>query len=159
MKLYVGNLAFSVRDKTLRETFEKFGEIEEATVVMDRYSNDRSKGFGFVTFKDDEAAKAAIAEMDGKELEGRPLKVNESKPRDDSDRPRRSFNGGSRGGRSFGGNSRGRSFGGNSRGGSRDGDSRGRSFGGNTRGRSFGGNSNRNSSGGRSGGRSSYNRD
>lgn len=142
MKLYVGNLAFSVRDKTLNEAFAKFGEIEEAKVVMDRFS-DRSKGFGFVTFKDDEAAKAAIAEMDGKELEGRPLKVNESKPREESDRPRRSFGGGSRG--SYGGNSRGGSYGG----------SRGNYGGGNSRGR----NSNRNPSGGRFGQKRSYDRD
>lgn len=135
MKLYVGNLAFSVRDKTLSEAFAKFGEVEEATVIMDRFS-DRSKGFGFVTFKDDEAAKAAIAEMDGKELEGRPLKVNESKPREESDRPRRSFNGGSRG--RFGGNSGGRSFGG-----SRGNSNGGRSFGGNSRGNSRGSSYNR----------------
>ena len=145
MKLYIGNLAFGVRDNTLKDAFTKFGEIEEAIVVIDRFSN-RSKGFGFVTFKDDEAAKAAIAEMDGKDLEGRPIKVNESKPREDSDRPRRSFGGGnsygggnSRGGGSYGGGSRGGSYGGgNSRGGS--------SYGGGSRG----------SSGGRPGQRSSF---
>ncbi|MAG11027.1 RNA-binding protein [Candidatus Pacearchaeota archaeon] len=93
MKIYVGNLPFSVGFENLKELFAPFGEIEEASVISDKYSG-RSKGFGFVTFKDDESAKKAIAEMDGKDVEGRPLKVNEAKPMDSTDRPRprRDFN-------------------------------------------------------------------
>jgi len=87
MKLYIGNLAFSVTEEALKKAFSEFGEIEEATVIVDKFSN-RPKGFGFVTFSNDEAAKKAISEMNEKELEGRPLKVSEAKPREDSDRPR-----------------------------------------------------------------------
>ncbi|MBU0894810.1 MAG: RNA-binding protein [Nanoarchaeota archaeon] len=86
MKIYVGNLAFSIDSEKLKELFTQFGDIEEATVIQDKFSG-RSKGFGFVTFKDDEAAKKAIAEMNDKEVEGRQLKVNEAKPMD-PDRPR-----------------------------------------------------------------------
>jgi len=89
MKVYVGNLDFGVDDDKLREIFSSYGEIEDATVIKDRQSN-RSKGFGFVTFKDDESAKKAISELNDKEVEGRKLKINEAKPMD-PDRPRRSF--------------------------------------------------------------------
>ncbi len=112
MKVYVGNLPFSVDNDKLNEIFSEFGEIEEATVIMNKFSG-RSKGFGFVTFKDDESAKKAISEMNDKEVEGRRLKVNEAKPMD-PDRPRpprRDF--GNRGG-GFGGGG-GRRFGGGNR--------------------------------------------
>jgi len=93
-KVYVGNLAFTVKEEELREKFATFGELTEVTIIMDRMSG-RSKGFGFVTFADDEAAKKAIAELDGKEFQGRNLKVNEAKPMEE--RPqRRSFGGGNR---------------------------------------------------------------
>jgi len=109
MKLYVGNLPWSVDDAALKELFSAY-EVEEATVIVDKFSK-RSKGFGFVTISDDEAAKKAIAELNGKEMEGRDLKVNEAKPMEERpERPRRDFNrggGGSRGGSSRGG---GRSF-------------------------------------------------
>lgn len=95
MKIYVGNLPFGVDDDKLRELFSSYGEIEEITVIKDKFSG-RSKGFGFVTFKDDESAKKAIEEMNEKEIEGRELKVNEAKPMD-PDRPRRDFNRDSRG--------------------------------------------------------------
>ncbi|PIP21836.1 MAG: RNA-binding protein [Candidatus Nealsonbacteria bacterium CG23_combo_of_CG06-09_8_20_14_all_40_13] len=88
-KLYVGNLAYTVDDAKLKEIFSLEGlEITEAKVIVDRFSN-RSKGFGFVTFKDDEMAKKAISEMDGKEMDGRPLKVNVARPMED--RPKRDF--------------------------------------------------------------------
>lgn len=87
MKVYVGNLPFSVDDEKLRELFESYGELEEAIVIKNKFSG-RSKGFGFVTFKDDDSAKKAIAEMNEKEVEGRKLSVNEAKPVD-PDRPRR----------------------------------------------------------------------
>lgn len=88
-KLYVGNLDFGVDDGKLRELFSEFGEIEEATVIKDRFSG-RSKGFGFVTFKEDASADKAIAEINDKEVEGRKLKVNEAKPMEDRP-PRRTF--------------------------------------------------------------------
>jgi cold-inducible RNA-binding protein len=97
MKLYVGNLAFSMNDESLKKAFSEFGEVEEASVIMDKFSG-RSKGFGFVTFKDDDAAKKAMSEMNEKEVEGRQLKVNEAKPMD-PDRPRRPSSGGRFGGR------------------------------------------------------------
>jgi len=93
MKLYVGNLPFTVDDEGLKKLFSSFGEIEEATIIKDKFSG-RSKGFGFVTFNDDAAAKKAMSEMNDKEIEGRKLKVNEAKPMD-PDRPReprRDFN-------------------------------------------------------------------
>lgn len=86
MKVYVGNLPWSIEDEALKELFAPFGEIEESTIIKDKFSH-RSKGFGFITFKDDAAAKKAIAEMNEKEIEGRKLVVNEAKPVD-PDRPR-----------------------------------------------------------------------
>ena len=100
MKLYVGNLPYSVGNKELAEMFASYGEVSEAMVIMDKFSG-RSKGFGFVTLTSDEAAQKAITEMNGKQIEGREIKVNEAKPMDPDNRPpRRSF-GGPR--RSFGG--------------------------------------------------------
>ena len=104
MKIYVGNLPFTVGSDKLKEIFSAYGDVEEATVISDKFSG-RSKGFGFVTINDDAAASKAISEMNGKEVEGRELKVNEAKPFDpDQPRerrpPRRDFNsgGGNRGG-------------------------------------------------------------
>lgn len=94
MKLYVGNLSYGVDSAKLKELFESFGEIEEATIIQDKFSG-RSKGFGFVTFKDDASAKKAISGMNDREIEGRAIKVNEAKPRDPDrrdSRPRRNFN-------------------------------------------------------------------
>lgn len=100
-KLYVGNLDFGVDDGKLKELFSEFGDIEEAIVLKDKFSG-RSKGFGFVTFVNDEDADKAIAEMNDKEADGRKLKVNEAKPFDpDAPRPKRSFNNNRGGG--FGG--------------------------------------------------------
>ncbi len=99
MKIYIGNLPFSVDDEGLKKLFESYGEIEEVSVIKNKFSG-RSKGFGFVTFKNDDDAKKAIAEMNDKEFEGRALKINEAKPLDPDAprRPRRGFgNGGGRG--------------------------------------------------------------
>ena len=91
MKIYVGNLPFNVDDEGLKNLFSSYGEMEEAIVIQDKFSG-RSKGFGFVTFKEEENAKKAVSEMNDKEVEGRKLKVNEAKPFDpDQQRPRRSF--------------------------------------------------------------------
>ena len=84
-KIYVGNLPFTYGFKELTDLFKKFGEIQEAVVIADKY-NGRSKGFGFVTFVEEDSAKKAIAEMNEKDADGRPLKVNEATPRED-DKP------------------------------------------------------------------------
>ena len=88
MKLYVGNLPFTVDDEGFKKIFEGF-EVEEVTLIKDKFSG-RSKGFGFVTISDDQAAKKAIAELNGKDVEGRELKVSEARPMEE--RPRRDFN-------------------------------------------------------------------
>lgn len=82
MNIYVGNLSYEVRDDDLREAFEKQGKVDSARVIMDRYT-DRSRGFGFVEMTNDEEAKAAIAALDGQDLGGRPIRVNEARPRED----------------------------------------------------------------------------
>ena len=77
-KLYVGNLSFDVNDQELEQAFSEYGEIVSATVVMDRYT-DRSKGFGFVEFAQEEDAQKAKEAMDGKDLKGRTIKVDEAR--------------------------------------------------------------------------------
>jgi RNA recognition motif-containing protein len=79
MKLYVGNLPWSIDDNALKELFASYGDVEEAVLIKDKFSG-RSKGFGFVTLTDDAAAKKAIEEMHEKEVEGRPLTVSEARP-------------------------------------------------------------------------------
>ena len=78
MKIYVGNLPWSVDDEGLKKLFAEYSPSEVA-LIKDKYSG-RSKGFGFVTVDDDEAGKKAIEAMNGKEIEGRELKVSEAKP-------------------------------------------------------------------------------
>ncbi len=78
MKLYVGNLPWSIDDGGLKELFAAY-TVEEASLIKDRYSG-RSKGFGFVTIADDESANKAISEMNEKEIEGRKLTVSEARP-------------------------------------------------------------------------------
>jgi len=96
MKVYVGNLPFKTDRETLEKLFSAYGEIEEATIISDKFSG-RSKGFGFVTFKNDADAQKAISELNGKKVEDRELKVSEAKPMEDRPRPPR---------RDFGGNRR-----------------------------------------------------
>jgi len=81
-KLYVGNLAYSVRDESLQSAFSQFGTVTSAKVMMDRETG-RSKGFGFVEMGNDAEAQAAINGMNGQPLEGRPVVVNEARPRED----------------------------------------------------------------------------
>ena len=88
MKIYVGNLPFSVDEEGFKALFSGY-ETEEATLIKDKFSG-RSKGFGFVTIPDEEAAQKAIAEFNGKDVEGRELKVSEAKPMEDRP-PRRDF--------------------------------------------------------------------
>lgn len=78
-KLYVGNLPYSITSDRLREVFSQFGQVVDAVVISDKFSG-RSKGFGFVTFANDEEAKAAVQAMDQKELEGRTVTVNVARP-------------------------------------------------------------------------------
>jgi len=99
-KVYVGNLPFSVSEKELSEMFSSYGEITEAIVIKDKYSG-RSKGFGFVTFANDESADKAISEMNEKDVQGRALKVNEAKPMEESERRSRPPRGSFGEGRSF----------------------------------------------------------
>lgn len=94
-KLYVGNLAYSVRDDSLLQAFSQFGHVTSAKVMMDRETG-RSKGFGFVEMGSDAEAQAAINGMNGQPLEGRAIVVNEARPREE--RPG-GFGGGGGGGR------------------------------------------------------------
>lgn len=93
MKLYVGGLAYSVTEQELEALFAEQGKITSATVIKDRDSG-QSKGFGFVEMADDEEAKAAIANLNGKEVSGRAITVNQARPQED----RRSGGGGGGGG-------------------------------------------------------------
>jgi len=81
VNIFVGNLAFSATDHDLRQLFEPYGVVDKINVITDRDTG-RSKGFGFVEMPDTAAAKAAIQGLNGKELEGRALTVNEAKPRE-----------------------------------------------------------------------------
>ena len=81
-KLYVGNLAYGVTDSDLQAMFGAHGTVQSAQVIMDRDTG-RSKGFGFVEMGSDQEAQAAIAAMNGKEVDGRALTVNEARPRED----------------------------------------------------------------------------
>ena len=76
MNIYVGNLSYGVSDDQLREVFEAYGTVSSAKVISDKYSG-RSKGFGFVEMDDDNEAKSAIEDLDGAEIDGRAVKVNE----------------------------------------------------------------------------------
>jgi cold-inducible RNA-binding protein len=87
MKIYVGNLSYSTSEEDIRSAFSPFGTVDSADVIMDR-STGRSKGFGFVEMSNDAEAKAAIEGLNGKDLDGRSLNVNEAKPR--TERPQRS---------------------------------------------------------------------
>lgn len=94
-KLFVGSLDYGVNDQQLNDFFAQVGTVVSANVIIDRYS-DRSKGFGFVEMSTEEEAEAAIKQLDGQELNGRPIVVNKAKPKEN--RERRSFDGGNGGG-------------------------------------------------------------
>ena len=89
MNIFVGNLAFSATDHALRQLFEPYGVVDKINIITDRDTG-RSKGFGFVEMPESQAAKAAIQGLNGKELEGRALTVNEAKPREPRREPSRS---------------------------------------------------------------------
>ncbi len=104
-KLYVGNLRYEVTDSDLRRLFEPHGNVDSAQVIMDRDTG-RSKGFGFVEMSSDDEAQAAIAALNGQDMNGRALTVNEARPREERG------GGGGRGGFGGGGGRGGRHGGG-----------------------------------------------
>ncbi len=96
MNIYVSNLSFAVQDEDLRGFFAEYGEVTSAKVIMDKFTN-RSRGFGFVEMSNKEAAQKAIKELDGATVDGRAIKVNEAKPREErGNNKRSSYSGNSR---------------------------------------------------------------
>ena len=105
-KLYVGNLAYSVRDQDLSDAFSQYGSVSSAKVMMDRETG-RSKGFGFVEMGSDAEAQAAINGLNGQPVAGRAVVVNEARPREERPAGFRSpYGGGNGGGGGFGGGRR-----------------------------------------------------
>jgi RNA recognition motif-containing protein len=100
MNIYVGNLSYEITEEDLRMAFEPFGQVESAAIIKDKYSG-QSKGFGFVEMASKAEGQAAIDGLNGKELKGRTLNVNEARPRTESHRGRGGRDGG-RGGRGGG---------------------------------------------------------
>lgn len=88
MNIYVGNLPFTTSENDLAELFSEHGQVISAKIIMDRMTG-RSRGFGFVEMENDDEGKTAIEALDQKEWQGRTLKVNEARPREE--RPRRNF--------------------------------------------------------------------
>jgi cold-inducible RNA-binding protein len=99
-KLYVGNLSYSVGNRELEQMFAAHGAVASATVIMDRDTG-RSKGFGFVEMGNDQEANAAIAALNGKDVDGRSLTVNEARPREEKSGGFGGGRGGFGGGRRF----------------------------------------------------------
>ncbi len=100
MNIYVGNLSYQATEENLRQAFEAFGKVASATIIKDRYSG-QPRGFAFVEMPDDAEAQAAIKNLNGKELLGRQLNVNEAQARKDGGR-----SGGQRGRSGYGGGGR-----------------------------------------------------
>jgi RNA recognition motif-containing protein len=100
INIYVGNLAFSMKDDDLRTLFESYGEVETAKIISDRATG-RSKGFGFVEMTNREDGEKAINALNGKDVQGRGIKVNEARPRQDKNDSRdfRESRGGGQGGK------------------------------------------------------------
>jgi cold-inducible RNA-binding protein len=93
MKIYVGNLSFNTTDPDLNDLFGQYGTVNEVHLVTDRVTG-RSRGFAFVTMSNEAEARAAIGALDGKELDGRSLTVNEARPKEESGKGgKRSFSG------------------------------------------------------------------
>ncbi|HED09116.1 MAG TPA: RNA-binding protein [Caldithrix abyssi] len=86
MNLYVGNLSYDMTDEDLQQVFEEYGTVNKVNIIMDRDSG-RSKGFGFVEMENSEDGEKAVQELDGQEVKGRNLKVNQARPREE--KPRR----------------------------------------------------------------------
>ena len=101
MNIYVGNLSWNLKDQDLQNLFEAHGEVSTAKIVLDKFTN-RSKGFGFVEMPNDDQAQAAISALNGTEVDGRNIVVNESRPKPEGSGgggfKKRSFGGGGGGG-------------------------------------------------------------
>ena len=97
MNIYVGNLSFDVKEENLQTAFEAYGQVSSATIVKDKYSG-QPRGFGFVEMPDQNEARTAIANLNGKELMGRQMNVNEARPRTDRRGAGRQGGGGGRSG-------------------------------------------------------------
>lgn len=82
MNIYVGNLSYRLQEKDLQEIFAEYGEVTSVKIITDKFTR-RSKGFGFIEMTDDEAAQKAIGELDGAEVEGRNIKVNQARQREE----------------------------------------------------------------------------
>ena len=104
MKIYVGNLSFETTENDLQDLFEQHGTVNEVHLMMDRFTA-KSRGFAFVTMNDGAQANAALSALNGRELNGRALTVNEARPREERSGPRGNSGGGG-GKRSFAGNKR-----------------------------------------------------
>ena len=87
MNIYVGNLSYDVSPEDLRQAFEAYGEVSSVNIIKDKYSG-QSRGFGFVEMPDKAEAQTAIENLNGKDLRGRQMTVNEARPRTDRPRPR-----------------------------------------------------------------------
>jgi RNA recognition motif-containing protein len=85
MNIYVGNLSYQCADEDLRQAFAAYGEVDSARVIMDKFTG-RSRGFGFVEMANDDEGRASVEGLNGKDLLGRPLKVNEAQPKEQSAR-------------------------------------------------------------------------
>ena len=83
MNIYVGSLHFKMNEAELKELFEEYGEVGSAKIIFDKYSG-KSKGFGFVTMTNDDDAQRAIAELNGKDVDGRQMVVNQARPREEN---------------------------------------------------------------------------
>ena len=81
MNIFVGNLSYNTTEESLKQAFEAFGQVQSAKVISDRETG-RSRGFGFVEMPNEDEARTAIDSLDGKPLDGRPVKVNEARPRE-----------------------------------------------------------------------------
>jgi RNA recognition motif-containing protein len=112
MNIFCGSLPFSLQESELKEFFEEYGEVSAARIITDKFSG-RSKGFGFIEMPDDEQAKKAIEELNGAEVDGRTIVVNEAEERKERSNTGGGYRGGSQRGGGGGGFNRG---GGNSRG-------------------------------------------
>ena len=103
MNLYVGNLSYTTTEASLRQAFEAFGAVDSARIIIDKMT-DKSKGFAFVEMPNTNEARAAIEGLDGKDVDGRPLRVNEARPKTEGG------GGGGRGGYRGGGGGGGRDW-------------------------------------------------
>ena len=95
MNIYAGNLSYDLSEEDLKKAFEEFGQVESAKIISDKYSG-RSKGFGFVEMSNEAEAQSAIDGLNGKDLEGRTLNVNQARPRAEGRRGSKQGRGGGR---------------------------------------------------------------